>query len=169
MEFFIQEANDALEKSGSSFFELETGDNMFRIVSEFKWGYKFNYQNREEAKERKYPFFRTDDPEVAANKSKLNLIATMVVFDYKSGSLKSFNVHQKDILKGMKSYLDNPKYGDLTGYDIVIKKVGEGRESRYQVMANPPEEYSPEIIEALNEVEIVLDNAFEGESVIVRK
>ncbi len=169
MAFFNEEVNKELNKNESSFYSLEQGQNEFRIVSDFAWGYKYNFENREEAEEKEYPFYKLSDKKVQENRHKLNLSAAMVLYDYETEQLMSFNIHQKNILNAIKGYAENDKYGDPTGYDLVITKTGEGRETRYQVIANPPEELPKKVKKALDEVEIKMENVYEGESPIVRK
>lgn len=166
-EYFNDEVNEELDKKASGFFELEEGQNEFRIVSEFAWGYKFNFKNSAEGAEKDYPFYKTDDPEVEKNRSKLQLTAAMVVFDYRTKELKPFNIHQKNILNAIREYVNNPKYGDPTGFDIVITKKGSGKETKYpSIIANPPEEMSKEVKEALAKVKINVEKAFDKESTI---
>jgi len=167
--FFTEDVNKELDKSGSAFYELEQGQNEVRIVSDFVWGYKYDYANRAEAKEKKYPFYPVGSKEAKELSHKLTLVAAMVLFDYKSGDLKSFNIHQKKILNPMRAYVENDKYGDLTGYDIVISKTGEGRDVEYSVIANPPEAMGKEVKEALEGTTIKMDNVFNSESPIIRE
>lgn len=167
MQFFTEEANEELDKKSSGFYELQDGQNEFRIVSPFAWGYKFNFKNSAEGAEKEYPFYKTDDPEVAKNRSKLQLTAAMVVYDYATKELKPFNVHQKNILNAIREYFNNPKYGDPTGYDLVITKKGSGKETRYpSIMANPPEELSKEVQEALEKAVINVNNVYEKQPMI---
>lgn len=166
MPFFNEEISKQLDAGGSSFYELQSGSNEFRIVSEFAWGYRHDYQHREEGKELDHPFYRLDDPYVGKNQHKLVLTAAMVVYDYESGELKPFTLHQKNILNVIRDYSNNEKYGNPTDYDLVVTKKGEGRETRYSVIANPPEMFSKEIEAALKDVNINVDNFYEGKPMI---
>ncbi len=170
MNFFNDEVNEELDKKSSGFYELEEGQNEFRIVSDFAWGYKYNFKHNAEGAEKDYPFYKSDDPAVEANRSKLQLTCAMVVFDYKTKELKPFNIHQKNILNAIREYVNNPKYGEPTGYDIVITKKGSGKETRYpSIIANPPEEAGKEVKEALEKVTIDVEKAFEKEPTVVEK
>lgn len=168
MQFFNDEVNEELDKKTSGFYELEEGQNEFRIVSAFAWGYKFNFKNSAEGAEKDYPFYKTDDPEVEKNRSKLQLTASMVVYDYKTKELKPFNVHQKNILNAIREYVDNKNYGEPTGYDIIITKKGSGKETKYpSIIANPPEDTSKEVKEVLEKHDINVEKAFDKEPTVV--
>ena len=169
MSFFNDEVREELKKTDGGFYDLEQGQNQFRIVVTPVWGYKYNFENRGEAKEMSHPFYAPSNPEVKENKNKLALNAAMVIYDYSSKQLRPFNIHQKKILNAIDGYEANPKYGDVTGYDVIVGKTGEGRETRYEVMVNPPEDMPKEVKEALKEVEIDMENVFVGDSPIIRK
>lgn len=166
MQFFNDEINEELDKKTSAFFELEEGQNMFRIVSPFAWGYKYNFKNNEEGKEKGYPFYRTNDPEVEKNRSKLQLTCCMVVYDYKAKELKVFNVHQKNILNAIRGYAEKETFGDPTGYDLTITKTGSGKATKYpSVVADPPAEASEEVKEAVSKVVINMEQVYNKEPV----
>jgi hypothetical protein len=165
--FFNDEVNEELDKKQSDYYKFEEGKNQFRIVSPFAWGYKYNFKNSAEGAAKNYPFYKTDSAEVEANRSKLQLTAGMVVFDYRTNELKALTVHQKNILNAIREYNDNPKYGEPTGYDLFVTKTGSGKNSKYpSTTADPKEEMSQAIKDALAKVTINLDNFYEGKSVI---
>jgi len=165
--FFNDETNEELDKKNSDYYKFEEGKNHFRIVSAFAWGYKFNFKNSAEGAEKNYPFYKTDSPEVETNKSKLQLTAGMIVFDYREGKLMALTIHQKNILNAIREYDANPKYGAPTGYDIFVTKTGSGKNSKYpSTTADPKEEVSQAITDALAKVKITLDNFYEGKAVV---
>lgn len=63
------------------------------------------------------------------------------------------SISQKTVLKAIKAYTENKKYGDPTGYDINIEKTGEGKQTRYNVVADPREDLDSIIIKADKELE----------------
>jgi len=166
-DFFNEEVNEELDKQNSGYFKFEEGDNLLRIVSGFAWGLKYDFKNSAEGKEKGYPFFRNDDPSIATFRSKLHLSASMVVYDYSAKELKTLSIHQKAILLALRKYSENVKYGVLTGYDITITKTVTSQGTRYpSTIADPKEELSAEIVEALKKVTINLDNAYENKPMI---
>lgn len=170
MSFFNDEVSQELDKKTSGFYSLEEGQNNFRIVSDFAWGYKYNFKNRAEGEAKEYPFYKMSAPEVEANRSKLVLTCLMVVYDYKTKELKPFSVYQKNILNAIKEYAENKKYGTPTSYDLTITKKGSGKETKYpSIIADPPEIASKEVLDAVEAVKINMDNAYTGQPIIESK
>lgn len=170
MSFFNDEVSQELDKKSSSFYTLEEGQNNFRIVSDFAWGYKYNFKNRAEGEAKEYPFYKMNDPEVEPNRSKLILTCMMVVYDYKTKELKPFSLYQKNILNAIKEYADNKKYGNPTTYDLTITKKGSGKETKYpSIIADPPEAASKEVLDAVESVNINIENAYSGKPLIEAK
>lgn len=168
--FFNENVNEEIDKQEGNYFKFETGDNVLRIVTGFAWGMKYDYKNKEEGKEKGYPFYKTDDPAVASVRSKLHLAASMVVWDYKAKELKTLSIHQKGILQALRKYSENPKYGVPTGYDITVTKTVNSQGTRYPAtLADPMEELSPEIVKALAEVTINLENSYNDDPIITTK
>lgn len=168
-DFFTQEDIKDLEKTTSSYFDFDDGDNLIRIVSGFGKGYKFGFDHQELNKELKYPFYAPDAPEVEKYGSKLQKTFFMVIWNYQAEELQICKIHQKTILKQIKKYMDNKLYGDPTNYDLIISKSSTGK-TEYSVTANPPSELDSKIKEVLENTEIVLENIFiDGKDVIVSK
>jgi len=70
------------------------------------------------------------------------------VYNYETKSVQVMSVYQKQILKPLKKATLNPKYGNPTGYDIIIEREGEGMQTRYSLTADPQETMSKEVKEA---------------------
>lgn len=166
MAFFNEEVNAELDKKTGDFYKLESGKNMFRIVSDFAWGFRYNYDSREEGMTLNNPFYKINDPLVEKNRDKLVLTCAMVIYDYAGSEFKIFMVTQKNILNAIREYTDNPNYGDPTAYDLIISRTGDKKETRYQVIANPPKEFDPELKKKFAEISVNINNVYEGRPVI---
>jgi hypothetical protein len=160
--------NKLTANDGGGFFDFEKGDNTFRFVCNPVWGYRYTYDFREEDKEEEYPFYEFGAKGV--DEDKMKIVMKAVVWDVENKDLKFIEISQNTIINAIQAYSDNDKYGDPKGYNIVVRKTGEGRDTRYSVIAEPPEDQSEDLKEALNKVEINPDSFFYnlGE-VIVKK
>jgi hypothetical protein len=58
----------------------------------------------------------------------------------------------------MKEATQNKKYGDLTEYDVYIKKTGLGKQSRYSFDKDPREPMSDEVKKASDYVVVNLES-----------
>lgn len=84
-------------------------------------------------------------------------VMAVPVYNYGEESVQIWTVPQKTIMKAIKAYTENEKYGDPTGYDLNIDRTGEGKKTRYSVIADPSEDLSDEVKEAWDKVEIDLE------------
>lgn len=166
-QIFSDALSSELDKGGAGgFFSPQEGTSTVRVVSPFAEGYRYNYENRDEAKEAGYPVFRITDEFALDNRDKMRLSVQCVVWHYEDGELKSWDISQKNIIKAIRGYFENPKFGNPQKYDLIITRKGKGTDTEYQVQANPPEEIGDDIKEALSEVTIDITKVFDGESPI---
>ena len=74
-----------------------------------------------------------------------------------------WEVTRKDIRRMLEEYERNPKWGDLTQYDITVTRKGKDMETIYSLMPEPPKEPpSDEVIKAMNEAKIDCSVVFKG-------
>ena len=63
----------------------------------------------------------------------------------------------------LEEYERNPKWGDLTQYDITVTRKGKDMDTIYSLMPEPPKEPpSDEIIKAIEEAKIDCSVVFKG-------
>jgi hypothetical protein len=86
----------------------------------------------------------------------------MYVWDYARKSLYLLEVTQAGIIKALTSFAKDEDWGDFTKYDIKIKKEGTGKETRYSVTPLPHKDLSPEIVQALKNSPVHLENLYAG-------
>ena len=79
------------------------------------------------------------------------------VYNYSARAIQIMSITQVTILGPMKEATKNPKYGDLPGYDVYIKKTGIGKQSRYSFDKDPKEAMSEEVKKASGYVVVNLD------------
>ena len=82
------------------------------------------------------------------------------VYNHNTKSIQIWQFTQMTILKPLKAYSENSKYGDPTGYDIEIKKEGEGKMTRYNLVANPPEKLSKDVADMDKAIQVELEMLF---------
>ena len=85
------------------------------------------------------------------------VVMSIKAYNYGTKSIQIWSISQKTILKKIKSYSENSKYGDPTLYDLNVEKTGEGKQTRYEVVADPKEPMSDEVKKASDAVEVELD------------
>lgn len=86
------------------------------------------------------------DSEVDDNKTRH--FWAVAVFNYSLARVQVLEITQSTIQKAIESFVKDPDYGDPVGYDIVVRKSGEGMDTEYQVMPKPPKKADKVIITA---------------------
>jgi hypothetical protein len=81
--------------------------------------------------------------------------ATLVMHE---GKVKIWDIPQVSIRDQLKSIERNEKYGELRKYDLVVSRQGSGLDTKYAVIANPPEKLGDDdraiALEALETVDV---------------
>ena len=76
-----------------------------------------------------------------------------------------WEVTQKYLREELEIYENNPKYGDLTKYDITITRKGTDKETKYKLMADPDKApASEEMLKAIKEARIDCSAVFKTDS-----
>ena len=139
------------------YMKLKEGENKFRIAMTpisgwMQWKDKKPYRYKKDKK----PAISFDD------KEPLRPFLACYVWDYSINDLFILELTQTTILKALKSLLESEDWGDLTGYDIKIKRSGTGNMTKYLVEPNPPKPMLPAIKSALIAHPVRLEALFDG-------
>ncbi len=87
----------------------------------------------------------------------------MIVWNYQSKNVEILQITQRGIQESLLNYLHDVDFGEPKGYDIVIKRDGEGLETKYQVLAKPPKALDKDIAQAYEDKDpIDLTKLYEG-------
>lgn len=147
----------------SSFFNLEDGDNTFRILSKPVMG--FEYWSQDNKPHRQKTNWEVTPADIRKDQkgkdTKVKHFWSFLVYNYKTKSVQSLEITQTTIMKALKALIENPKWGDPMKYDITINKTGKELLTKYAVVPNPHTALTPEIEKALAETEIDLESIFE--------
>jgi len=136
--------------SNSRYLKLQQGDNKIRILSAPITG----WVDWTEQDGKRMPV-RTKEQQPAINPSQPpRHFWSFVVWDYQEKNVKILEITQATIQDAIYSLQSTPEWGSPTNYDITIKKTGEKMETRYNVVAIPPQPVAQEIKEAY-ELEVI--------------
>jgi len=84
------------------------------------------------------------------------------VWDYAKEGLYIVEFVQSSILKGLTDLGKDSDWGDFTQYDIKVKKVGTGKDTKYSVTPLPHKPLGPKIEEALKQTPVCLEALYVG-------
>ena len=123
---------------GGDWMRLEVGDNVIRIVSEFE-----DYGSHWDQGQSRYftctgketcPYCKMTDKNGNALKPTVKYLGWVI--DRKDKQVKLLTIGHS-IFKDIGKLAQNKEYkfGDLPGYDITIVRTGQGKETRYSIIA----------------------------------
>ncbi len=149
--------NTEVQEKPGKYMRLEQGENTFRMLSKPIRGW---LQWLETEKGRK-PIRKTSEVELTADEFEdHDFFWAMVVWNYKTNMIQILEIKQKTIIKPIAKFWNNKAWGSPRGYDLVISKEGEMKETEYQVMPSPKKELSKEIEEAYKKRKIDLEKLY---------
>jgi len=149
----------------SSFMKMkDEGEYTIRILSSAVVGYEY-FTTENKPKRSKTPFteplldIKID--EKTGKETTPKHFWVFLVYNYALKAVQSLEITQKTLMNQIKAYVDNPKWGNPTGYDLKITKVGQKLLTKYTVQAEPHTPITPEIAEMAKNSDIDLEMIFE--------
>lgn len=162
MSRFLDE-NYEVPELPSNYMKLEDGENKIRIMDKPVMGYEYWKTNKD--KSRTPVRVRMGEPipadEIEENETIKHFWA-MPVYNYKDERIQLLEITQKSILKAIRILERSKDWGNPLEYDLLIVKEGQKLETKYTVQPVPPKKLDPAIIQLYKDMEINLEELFEG-------
>lgn len=167
MSFFPDNLKD-LNKSNSRYTRLDEGNTKLRFLAEPTWGFELWTDGDSGREVHRVELTETFDKDLLSrSEQEPKLFCAAKVYNYNTKAVEVWTFTQKQIIDAIKGWSENDEYGDPLGYDLVVNRIGLDRNTKYQVMANPPKPLSKEVQEA-SEAEVVeCEQLFTGGSPFV--
>ena len=145
--------------SREGYMKFAEGDNRFRVLSSAITGIEFWV----EVDGGKKPF-RIKEGGVAPDSfvDEPKYFWAFVVWNYASEKVQILEVTQKGVMKSIKALVGDEDWGDPKQYDIVVTRVGQMKESKYNVVPKPAKKLDPGITQLYEDMEINLNALYEG-------
>ena len=160
-------ANDFLPEgytipSTSQYMKFENGVNTFRILAKPIMGMEFwTTKTDDKGVSKRFPnrkrmgeTIKMSELEVNPESGKIDSPAhfwAMPVWNYKEKNIQILEIKQTTVLEAIKSYIDNPKWGAPTEYDITVTKSGEILTTKYLADHDPKEALDKEVEKTIQE------------------
>ena len=156
-----------VKSTSDNYMKLKTGDNRFRIMTPPILGYEYWVDNENG---RKPVRSHMDEvPEISdlpnADPAELKHFWAMVVWNYQMNKVQILEITQKGIQKAITELNRDKDWGSpvgSNGYDIVVNKTGEQKETKYNVIPKPQKPLTADILKAVSEVKIDLNALYSG-------
>ena len=159
-------ASYSVPSSGDSYFKPAAGDNKVRIMGELIRGWEIwesdgDGNRKPHRSPEKWGDDLIDEMNTKEGEDQKHFWCT-IVWDYASETFKVWGFTQASIQKTITNIVQNPDFGNPTGYDLNIKKTGEGMMTRYEIMASPPKELFESVKAAWKALTPDLEVYFDG-------
>ena len=159
---FLPTNYEVPKTSNGGYMRLEKGTNKIRILSSaivgaLVWGDK-------DGKPSPYRY-RVGEPITAKPKREGDLVKhfwAFAVWNYKEESVQILEITQRSIQEVIEEFCASDEYGDPKGYDITIKREGDGLETKYTVVPSPPKKTADEILKSFKDTPINLNALYDG-------
>lgn len=166
MGFIPKDATAPAEKS--NYLKLIEGTIKFRIVSDLVYGYEYWRINAktnkpEPVRLHEEPKEKPADVKLEEDGSyKINHFWAFKVIDRADKTVKVLEITQNGVKRQMEDLIENPDWANPEEYDYTITGKGKGKERRYSVQTNRPEELTAKEKSIVARTEIDLEKLFDG-------
>ncbi len=123
-----------IQEAPSNYMRFKEGINRFRIMASAVTGFEYFTADNKPVRS-KEPFEET--PNIKKD-GRVKAFWAFPVWNYQDNMIQILELTQKTIMKDVKALVDNPKWGSPFLYDIAVTKTGEGLDTEYSTMAEPP-------------------------------
>lgn len=125
-------------KTGGNYFRFVKGENRFRILGPAIVG--FEYWNTANKPVRSRTPFKGVSEDAKLNDEgdfRPKHFWAFTVWNYEEERAQIMEITQTTIMAGIEALVNNKKWGDPKGYDIVVEASGDGMEREYRVVPEP--------------------------------
>jgi len=130
----------------SNYMKFVEGKNKFRVLSAAIIGWEYwTTDNKPVRSEEPFEDMPEDIKKDKEGKARINHFWAFIVYSYENKRVQILELTQKSIMNAIKSYLDEPDWGDPVGYDLVVTRSGAGFDTEYQTIANPHTKFTEKI------------------------
>jgi len=144
------------------YMKFKAGQNKFRVLGSALIGWE--YFNQDNKPQRFAMDMKPSAPKDIKADGKVKHFRAFPVFNYQTNSIEILELTQSSIMGTIKEYIDNPKWGNPTAYDIIVGRTGEGLETEYTVTVDPKEAIDKEVQEAYKQMNIYMEALLTGEN-----
>jgi hypothetical protein len=151
--------------------KFKVGDNRFRVLSSpiignLGWKKTTDAAGKEQRKPIRKRLGETFAPgEIDLDeKNPIKHFWVLAVWNYKDTAVQILEIPQITVIKSIDSYARDSEWGDPRNYDLVVSRVGEGKETEYLIKAQPPKQLLPEVATVWDKLKdsLALERLFDG-------
>ncbi|MGI4875255.1 MAG: hypothetical protein ACRYFX_29210 [Janthinobacterium lividum] len=163
---FLPDNYEVPTGGGGDYTKLQAGDNRLRVLSKQPViGFEYWNEAGKPVRVKVKPVGKPADMRKTApngGEERVKEFWAMVVYNLLTQKIEVWQVTQAGIKEAIQSYSLNTKYGHPSNYDLTISKKGSGLETKYSVVADPPEKLAKAVVDQAKATPINLEALFEG-------
>ena len=144
--------------SSGKYMKLEQGDNLIRILGSPIIGY-LDWNGKTPVR----TSYTKGKPKAINPANPVKHFWAFPIWNYKKNTVQIMEVTQSTIQNDIYALSHDEAWGNPINYDLLIKKTGESKDTRYQTIARPPKPLTPEILEEYSKLKINLNKLFTNE------
>lgn len=146
-----------------NYMRFQDGENEMRILSTPIRGWEYWIDT---ADGKRKPVRKTEEEGIVfsevPNPDEVKPFWAMVIWNYSAKRVQIMEITQKTIMHKLVMLSNSKMWGNPMGYDISIVKMGDGMETKYDVMPGNKGEVSAEIKDAYSKMKIDLNALYTG-------
>lgn len=127
-------------KAEGNYFKLQKGENRFRILGPAITGWEYWTKDSKPVRSKEAWEEVPENAKRNDNGGFQKHFWAFPVWNYDASKVQIMELTQKSIQGAIQAYVENKKWGDPTGYDLVVTRVGDGLETEYTTIAEPHSE-----------------------------
>jgi hypothetical protein len=130
---------------------IENGENTLRILSDGIVGCEYWIEafDQESGKMKNKPIRRPLEEATSLEVSEWSFFYAFFVWNYKAKKIQIFSTTKRGVIKGLRTLINNQKWGDVSTYDISITRTQtdptDAKSVEYTVTPEPKAVLDPEI------------------------
>ncbi len=147
----------------SNYFKFNDGANTFRVLASAIVGFEYwNNENKPVRLQERPTVLPTDIKPNMNGVKEVRPFWAFPVWNYQQKRVQILEITQKSIMKDIKNYVDNKKWGNPQGYDITITRAKVSGKTEYRTIAEPHSDVPVEASVAFQDMNINLNELFNG-------
>jgi len=170
---------DYKEPVTSNYMNFEEGTNFFRILGKFSdgtaiMGLEYWKTLTVDGKPKRSPIrvplgtvINSDEIEINPKTGQPDFpkfFWALPVWNYSAMKVQILEIKQKTVRQAIETLAKNPKWGDLSTYDICVTRVEDSGKTTYTVTPDPKSELAPEIKKIYESMKINIQAMFNKDS-----
>jgi len=150
--------------NSDKYMKFVKGENRFRVLCSPILGYEWWIETDDGKRTPKRVPMDKSISISEVDPEELKHFWAMAVWNYTAEKVQILEITQRGIQKTLRALAKDEDWGSpVLKYDIVINRIGEGMETRYEVFPKPARKLDEEIVKLYNDTEIDLTALYRGE------